>query len=295
MSLSLTVELAEMVCRFEHFGCGTFCDSWQWKLDTYRSASSDEGRYDIIFRNQKKEEEIPDPIRKVYEIQDGFFLRTVSVLPGGGTLWRCVRKLSGEALLSYAVNHTWSEIVLVEDRSVTAGQMAFEYLGHIFPACGLMKDMLTFHGVLLEYSGYGLIISAPSGTGKTTHARLWRDRKRALIINGDRAACRKKDGIWTGFGIPWSGTSGEQINRSVHIKAVVVLERGGENCAFRITEQEAFGAVLPHVQCPAWDAQLTGRMLGLLDDFLRNIPVIRLRCLPDGEAVDVLAKAVEDL
>ena len=57
MSLSLTVELAEMVCRFEHFGCGTFCDSWQWKLDTYRSASSDEGRYDIIFRNQKKEEE----------------------------------------------------------------------------------------------------------------------------------------------------------------------------------------------------------------------------------------------
>ena len=203
--------------------------------------------------------------------------------------------MSGETLLSYTVNHTWSEIVFAEDRSMTAGQMAFEYLGHIFPACGLMKDMLTFHGVLLEYSGYGLIISAPSGTGKTTHARLWRDRKRALIINGDRAACRKKGGIWTGFGIPWSGTSGEQVNRSVPVKALVVLERGGENCASRIAGREAFGAVLPHVQCPAWDAQLTGRMLGLLDDFLRNIPVIRLRCLPDGEAADVLAKAVEDL
>ena len=295
MPASFTTELAEIVCRFENFGSSTFCDSWQWKLDPYRSICSDPGRYDIIFRNREMKEEIPDPVRKVCEIQDGFFLRTVSVLPGGGTLWRCVRKLSGETLLSYAVNHAWSEIVFAEDHSMTAGQMAFEYMGHIFSACGLMKDMLSFHGVLMEYNGYGLILSAPSGMGKTTHARLWRDLRRALIINGDRAACRKTDGIWTGFGLPWSGTSGEQINRSVPIRALAVLERGEENRASRIKGKEAFGAVLPHVQCPVWDADLTGRMLGLLDDFLQNIPVIRLRCRPDGDAVDVLAGAVEDL
>lgn len=295
MSASFTTELADIVCRFENYGPGTFCDSWKWKLDPYRCTYCDAGQYAVTFRNRRSEEALPDIEGKVYEMQDGFFLRRVFALSGGGTMWQYVRKKSGETMLSFAVDCKWSEIVLVEDHSVTAGQMAFEYLGHIFPACGLALDRLTFHGVLLEHNGYGLIISAPSGTGKTTHARLWRDLKRALIINGDRAACRKKDGIWTGFGIPWSGTSGEQINRSVPIKALVVLERGEENCAFQIKGQEAFGAVLPHVQCPAWDADLTGRMLGLMDDFLQNIPIIRLRCRPDGESVDVLAKAVEDL
>ncbi|MCI5648538.1 MAG: hypothetical protein MR332_03755 [Fusicatenibacter sp.] len=147
----------------------------------------------------------------------------------------------------------------------------------------------------MEHHDRGIIISAPSGTGKTTHARLWRDSKHALIINGDRAACQKIDGIWTGFGLPWSGTSGEQINRNVPITALVVLERGEQNQTERITSLEAFGAILPHVLCPTWDAELTGKAMELVDDFLRQIPVIRLRCRADLESVKILYQALEDL
>ncbi|MGN0204726.1 MAG: hypothetical protein ACI4BB_09290 [Coprococcus sp.] len=173
--------------------------------------------------------------------------------------------------------------------------MAFEYLGHIIPHVLLKHDILTFHGVLMEYEGQGIIISAPSGTGKTTHARLWRDYKNALIINGDRATCRKVDGIWTGFGLPWSGTSGEQINRSVPLKALVVLERGEANEACRMAGLEAFGAVLPHVQCPVWDKELVGKAMELTDDFLREVPVIRLRCRPDVESVEVLRNILGEI
>ena len=292
MTRRLFCAIGPIIISFESFGNLMLWKILLWKLDPFR-VDNFTGNSDLSISLNPSGRKIT--YGKVFREEQAGFFRHKVYGTCKGALWRYERSSTSKSELSYFVSSEWNRIELLEDYSNTDGHLAFEYLIQMMPGIFLKKDMLTFHGVLLEYSGYGLIISAPSGTGKTTHARLWRDRKRALIINGDRAACRKKDGIWTGFGIPWSGTSGEQINRSVPIKAVVVLERGGENCAFRITEQEAFGAVLPHVQCPAWDAELTGRMLGLLDDFLRNIPVIRLRCLPDGEAVDVLAKAVEDL
>lgn len=295
MPTSLKVSFAKAVCRFEGFGSSSFCDSWQWKLDPYRCLDKSQDYYELIFRNGSLDSEALDFSEKIYEVQDGFFLRQVFRLSKGETLWRYVRKSSGEVLLSYIVDSAWSQVTLCEDYSNTAGHMAFEYLGYIFPACGLKMDMLTFHGVLLEYKGYGLIISASSGTGKTTHARLWQDEKHALILNGDRAVCRKIEGKWTGFGLPWSGTSGEQINRSVPIKIVVVLERKEVNRAFPISGEEALAGVLSNLQWPTWDVQLTGKAMDLLDDFLRHVSVIRLQCRPDKEAVEVLEKALLNL
>lgn len=295
MSASFTVDFAKIRCWFDNFGFSPFYDSWQWKLDPFRFMDSEKSHCKIYFRNVQAKEEFSDVKEKVYEVQDGFFLRQVFVLQDGGTQWRYVRKSSGEILLSYYINRKWSEIILSEDHTGSAGHMAFEYLCHLFPPCGLQQDILTFHGVLMEYDGYGVIISAPSGTGKTTHARLWRDYKRALIINGDRATCRKVNDVWTGFGLPWSGTSGEQINRSVPIKAIVVLERGEENKAFSVKGQDAFAALLPHILCPTWDGELTGKALDLLDDFMKSIPVIRLQCRPDLESVDVLMKVLKEV
>lgn len=234
--------------------------------------------------------------RPVWEEKKGFFLWQAWALPEKGVFWGCTRRASGESLLSYRIDRAWSEIVLLEDHSGSGGQMAFEFLGRLLIPCMLKKNRLTFHGVLLEHRGRGIILSAPSGTGKTTHARMWRDDRNALIINGDRAACAKTEGVWTGYGLPWSGTSGEQVNRSVPVFALVVLERGDRNEAVRVTDPlEAFFAVLPQVQYPSWDKDLSGKAMDLLEDFLRSVPVIRLRCLPEPAAVDVLAEALEAL
>ena len=238
---------------------------------------------------------IPSFKAQLQSEEAGFFDRLVFRLEDGGTLWRYVRRKNQNVILSYMVTPDWGTITLLEDYSDTAGQLAFEYLGQIMPSVLLNHHILTFHGVLMEHNGRGIIISADSGVGKTTHARLWRDHRNALIINGDRATCRNVNGVWTGFGLPWSGSSGEQINRSVPLQALVVLERGEVNQAHPVTGLEAFGGVLPHMQCPVWDEELTGTAMDLLDDFLGAIPVIRLRCRPDVEAVEVLQKVLEEL
>ena len=264
---------------------------WKWKLDPYRSSVKE--RAEIYLYLKKKIEFIKDTM--VLERHKGFFADQIFRTVDDKILWQYVRKKNNEIILTYLIDKSWEKIFLLEDNSDTSGHLAFEYFGQIIHYALIAHKILTFHGVLMEHQNQGIIISAPSGTGKTTHARLWRDLKRALIINGDKSTCKKVDGVWTGYGLPWSGTSGEQINRNVPIKALVVLERGEYNEAQRIGGLEAFGAVLPHVQCPTWDKELTDKAMELLDDFLNDIPIIRLRCRPDAESVEVLSKVLEEL
>lgn len=298
MSLNSFYKLGSLWCQFNDFELGGFWNFWQWKLNPYQ-------RFDFVdisrILNVRKAIGTKTNFRcdhqhLVLTETCGFFDKQVYGSSECGTKWSLVRRKNDDVYIQYAVSSEWNDIVLEVDNTNTNGQVAFEYLGLIIPHILLKHQMLTFHGVLMEHNGCGVIISAPSGTGKTTHARMWRDSRNALIINGDRATCQNINGVWTGFGLPWSGTSGEQINRSVPITAIVVLEQGETNQARQITSPlEAFMMLLPHVQYPSWDKEMTSKAMDLLEDFLKEIPVIRLSCLPDLEAVDVLEKAIEQL
>lgn len=263
MSTSCLASLAGMLCQFRQYGSSSFCDSWEWKLNPY-SVYDRHQPVDLYIENA---DVAIDEETALYEQQGGFFLRRISRTKESGTLWQYLRKKNLNVLLSYHVSADWKRITLLKDHSSSCGQMAFEYLAHLLTACMLAHGLLTFHGVLMEYEGNGIIISAVSGTGKTTHARLWRDLRRALIINGDRAVCAKTAEGWTGYGLPWSGTSGEQINRSVAIRALVVLRRGETNEAHRISALEAFHQVFAHVLYPSWNKALTEKMMDLLESF----------------------------
>lgn len=98
-----------------------------------------------------------------------------------------------------------------------------------------------------------------------------------------------------GFGIPWCGTSGEQINREVPIAAMVILERGKVNKAIPLTMYEGFGKILPHIQYPSWDVDMTEKVMDMIDDFLKEVPIIQLSCLPNTQAVEVLYNLMKEL
>lgn len=283
----------EILCEMINcIGC------WNWKLDPYKIAAEiPKSNIDIYIDFSYSESEAGSQKRDSLLRMEtsGFFQHQVWRLKNGSTLWRYVRKKSDKEYLSYIVNQDWNKILLITDQTETAGDLAFEYLGQIMPIPFLLHNAITFHGVLMEYNGKGIILSAFSGTGKTTHARLWRDSQNALIINGDRAVIRQEKGIWVGYGQPWAGTSGEQINRKIPIKAIVVLEQSASNQVNLITDIDAFGAILPHVQYPQWDLEITDLTMTLLNNFLSSVPVFRFGCRPDLESVYVLKDALEKM
>ena len=258
---------------------------WAWKLDSYKIEN---GKPDVIvnYKNQP----VYQKGNLIWEDDQTRVLRQFFALDDGRLLWQQTDSLSKEIQLQFVVSADWSSITLTEDRSDTVGMGAFEALTFIIFYAFIRKKILTFHGVLIEEGGRGFLLCAGSGGGKTTHARLWRKCKNALILNGDRASCYEEDGVWYGFGTPWCGTSGENINRLVPLQAVVLLERGNENIVSKCNGMSLFH----HTLYPGWQQELTEEMLSLLDKFLGKIPTLKFQCTPDDSSVDVLYKALEN-
>jgi hypothetical protein len=190
----------------------------------------------------------------------------------------------------------WSTLVLSQNTARPRRfrqEMLFFECGFAFNYAMLSHGACVFHGVVLEHEGRGILITARSGVGKSTHARLWRDHENALIINGDRSLCRKLEGRWYAYGMPWCGSSGEYINRRVPVTCIVELHRGEEN---RVEEADPFGAsmyLLERIFAPVWESKLRERAVDICGEIGSSIPVLRLYCRPDPDSVRVLKQAVE--
>ena len=77
----------------------------------------------------------------------------------------------------------------------------------------LLAEQMTKHHVLLVHGsalcmdGQAYVFVAPSGTGKSTHARLWREMygDRVWMINDDKPMIRVSDSEIRVYGTPWDG------------------------------------------------------------------------------------------
>ena len=152
----------------------------------------------------------------------------------------------------------------------------------------LQQGGFLLHASLICWQGRGILFSAPSGTGKSTQADLWEAFMGSRTINGDRAGIRCVNGDWTAFGMPFAGTSGIFRNESAPVAAIVVLEQSQQNRICRLTAMEAIRKLLPECSCRRWDPCFMDPLLSLLLALVQQIPVYRLECRPDREAVQLL-------
>ncbi|MDO4974488.1 MAG: hypothetical protein Q4E38_09810 [Eubacteriales bacterium] len=270
---------------------------WRWKLDPFQCAPvSAAPDVRVVFSHESGTDKIGQiRLPVVFSEKNGFYTYTIYQAPDGSLFWCMDRPAKKQRIASFFISPEWTEIKLLEDYSYSNGQLPFELLSRMLPSVFLKHSIVQLHGVLLEDSGRGILICADSGIGKTTHARLWRDYRHSIIINGDRASCVKEKNGWTAFGIPWCGTSGEYMNRAVPIRAIVALERGEVNEAVRLSGIEAFFRVMSYLQYPTWEPLLLEKGMDLVQDLTESVPVICLRCKPDFEAVEILEKTIKGL
>lgn len=201
----------------------------------------------------------------------------------------------GKSQLSFRISEDWTDFTLYEDETGTNGERAFHQFGYLFSYAVLNHEACVLHGVVMEYNGKGILVTAASGTGKTTHTRMWRDRENALIINGDRCLCRKIGDNWYAYGMPWSGSSGEYINRKVKIDAIVSLKQAPTNYVKQMGVFDGTMYLLQRIFAPTWACDMQNKALDIVEDLASNIPMLELYCTPDYEAVDVLKEAILNL
>ena len=146
-------------------------------------------------------------------------------------------------------------------------------------------DTLLFHGSAVAVDGEGYLFTANSGTGKSTHTRLWREvfGNRAVMVNDDKPFLEiGQDSVWL-HGSPWSGKHGLDSNIRVPLKGICLLERGAENRIQRACAEN----ILPMLQKQAYrpmDASKQTRFLALIDELSRRVPLWQMACNREAAA-----------
>ena len=149
-------------------------------------------------------------------------------------------------------------------------------------------DTLLFHGSSIAVDGAGYLFTAHSGTGKSTHTRLWMQAfgNRAVMVNDDKPFLQL-DGsrVWL-CGSPWSGKHGLDSNIRVPLKGICILERGAENRIEKISAAEA----LPMLQKQAYqplDPEKTDAFLALVERLSQTVPLWKMACNKNPDAATV--------
>ncbi len=134
----------------------------------------------------------------------------------------------------------------------------------------------------------GYAFTADSGTGKTTHIRLWRRAfgECVRVINGDKPLVRRRDGVWYAYGTPWCGKEGWHRNEAVPLSGICFLRRGATNTIRPLPIAEAIPAVLPQLVLPE-DPAAMAATFDLLDSLLTETPLYELHCTISEEAAHV--------
>lgn len=174
-----------------------------------------------------------------------------------------------------------------------AAQSQFFWPGIALPQLLLPFHALIFHASYIAHAGGGILFTAPSGTGKSTQAELWRIHRGAEIINGDKAGVTIRETTMA-HGVPFSGTSGICQNRSLPLRAVVVLRQAPENTVRRLSPSQAAAALCPNLFADQTVPEEWSMALNLLLDLAAAVPVYDLGCTPDERAVECLERALKE-
>ena len=158
---------------------------------------------------------------------------------------------------------------------------------HILAVEKLLEyNVLMLHGSALAIDGKGIIFTAKSGTGKSTHTRLWREvfGSRVLMVNDDKPLIRVDEAKI--YGTPWNGKHHLSCNISVPLKAIVKLERATENTVVPASVKDALTTMMKRGHIPAEQRQKT-LLMDLYIRLINSVPFYNLECNMDPDAARV--------
>ena len=158
----------------------------------------------------------------------------------------------------------------------------------------LPHQTIAVHTSVIQYQGRTVLFLGESGTGKSTHTRLWRENiEGAVLLNDDSPILRIIDGKPWMFGSPWSGKTPCYKQESYPLAACVRLSQAPYNRIQRLSIPQAYAAL--HPSCPpdfAYDDTLYDHISETIGVVLSQVPLYHLACLPDADAAHLSCHTV---
>lgn len=196
---------------------------------------------------------------------------------------------------------TWTEDDIALESTNTENEFPRHYIETLVILRKISERLpqhhrFLFHGASISYGDKAYLFTAPSGTGKSTHIRLWRKHlgNDVNIVNGDKPFISLRDNHPYIYGTPWAGKERWQRNCSFPLAGICFVQRGLQNSIQSITPEEALPLILKQIYLPQ-DPQSLDCTLQLLDELMSSTPLYLLSCDMSEDAVRCSFEAMTGL
>lgn len=155
----------------------------------------------------------------------------------------------------------------------------------LYTFCTSPYDTLMVHASVIAHDGGAYMFLGRSGTGKSTHSRLWLEHiSDTSLLNDDNPVVRFIDDEAIIYGTPWSGKTPCYKNESMPLKGVVRLSQAPYNKIARLAPLQAFASLMPACSCMRWDGRSVSALHKTVEKVIGVVPCWHLECLPDKDA-----------
>lgn len=229
----------------------------------------------------------------------------------------CGKTTNGEPVFEYrwwGVTAGWtvSTTDYHKGRLILTGQhtkMAIDNaLMVLFALATADRQTVLFHAAVVSHEGKGYLFLGPSGTGKSTHARLWLQHiEGTALVNDDNPVVRVQTTLSAGtspdsggkwmpivYGSPWSGKTPCYRNVSYPLGGIVQLSQAPYNKMDRLSGLHAYAALVQSISGKRWDKQVADGLHSTENALVMAVPVWHLACLPDEAAARLCLKTMNN-
>lgn len=148
------------------------------------------------------------------------------------------------------------------------------------------RNTLMIHASVIKKDGFGYLFMGRSGTGKSTHSRLWLENiDGSELLNDDNPVVQiTENGDIMVYGTPWSGKTPCYKNEGVPVGAFVKLAQAPHNKITQLGEAHAFATIFPSCSCFKQDETIYNDICDTVIDIASRTSAFKLECLPDRDA-----------
>lgn len=175
--------------------------------------------------------------------------------------------------------------------------MLTEKLFHAFRFAFLIyaqrNGVFALHSSSILYRGKAWLFSAASGTGKSTHAELWRGLYETPLINGDLNLVSLQDSVPVVTGLPWCGTSGIYSVGSYPLGGITLLKQYSENSLLPLSKSLQQLMVTKRIISPSWTEEMMDYNLNFACNLVDCVTVYRYLCTKEPSAAAMMRQYID--
>lgn len=186
--------------------------------------------------------------------------------------------------ITYSLDYKRVECEFASHYNKRLAETEYIMTGLFFLEMMFQESCIAIHASAIAYQNQAILFSAPSGTGKSTHANLWEKHLDEIsFINDDKPLIQMKDNQMIVIGTPWSGKTVRNENLNLPIKAIVFIEQSKTDVIVELSNKEK----LIHLMRNSYRThhlEKNDYVLHVMDQLIKHVDMFLLQCTPNDSA-----------